>query len=300
LQIAAASVLTWWSLRPPAPGYAIGTLAVLAAAMSIQPNMRGWQKAVWMVLMGGCLLVELRAINIDRQQNEQKVATAREEERVKFQIIADGIKKSISTSQHQFNATISRANKILLETNHVLDNVTGGDSYAVVLPSTFGEDVDIPLMIENHGQNVLTGVTVMITWQGAFAGKVPPYILDAVNNRVNVGTIAPGQRQWLNMTLHTKALIDLGKNGQQLLCAYVYIYAQNFVSTEYLFFKKEDARWVFKYGLYRQLSARERAAIFKSKNKWESEVKLEEVDWTDNLNNLKLIGLKTSRMTGVN
>lgn len=299
LQIAAASVLTWWSLRTPAPGYAVGTLAVLAAAMSIHPNMRGWQKALWMLLMGACLWIEIQAINIDRQQNEKKIAVARDEEREKFQAIADGIQRSIDTSQQQFNATTSRTNKVLSETNHVLDNVTGGDSYAVVLPSTYGEDVDLPLMIENHGDNVLTGVNVMITWQGAFAGKVPPFILDAVNRRANVGTIAPGQRQWLNMTLHTPALVDVGQNAEHVLCAYVDIYAQNFVSVEFLYFKKQDNKWLFKYGIYRQFTTREQAAIRKSLGRVESEVKLEEIDWTDNLNNLKRTGMNTTQITGI-
>ena len=184
LQCGTAVWLGWWLRHLPPPGYAIGLLAVLAAAMTLHVDMRNWQKAVWMLLIGGCLFLEFRAIEHDRTENDSAVTKARKEENDRFDQIAQSMKRSMANNQEQFNATMTR-------TNRILDNVTGGTSYAVLLPDTFGQDKELPLMIENHGENVLTGVSVMVTFWGAYAGKVPEFILNAVNNRINVGTLAP-------------------------------------------------------------------------------------------------------------
>jgi hypothetical protein len=65
---AVAWAVVWWRSLP-VPGYAIGVLAVLAAVMSvhIEVGMAWWQKALWMLLMGGFLFLEFRAIEKDRR-----------------------------------------------------------------------------------------------------------------------------------------------------------------------------------------------------------------------------------------
>jgi hypothetical protein len=68
LQIA----LGLWALRwttqkkMPPPGYAVAFIAVVAAVMSIQGDMLGWQKSTWMLVIGEFLIVELRSIRADR------------------------------------------------------------------------------------------------------------------------------------------------------------------------------------------------------------------------------------------
>src|ERR1035438_6903471 len=142
VQCAAVVWLGWWLRYIPPPGYAIGLLAVLAAAMSVQVEMRGWQKAAWLLLIGGCLFLEFRAIEQDRTKHDREAKEVRKEEHDKFEQIAQSIELSIANSQEQFSTTMAR-------TDRVLNNVTGGKSYAVVLPSTFGQDKELPLIIEN-------------------------------------------------------------------------------------------------------------------------------------------------------
>ena len=282
VQCSASVWVGWWLRYLPPPGYGIGLLAVLAAAMSLHVEMRNWQKAVWMLLIGACLFLEFRAIEHDRTENNSANTKARNEENEKFDQIAQSMKRSIANNQEQFNATMTR-------TNRILDNVTGGTSYAVLLPDTFGQDKELPLMIENHGENVLTGVSVMVTFWGAYAGKVPDFILNAVNNRINVGTLGPEERLWLDGKLRTDALATVDQDGEKVLCAYVSITAQNFTSREFLYFKKQDGKWMFKYSIFRTETKRETKIIVQTKGKIVPNTKLEEIEWTDSLNNLKRI-----------
>jgi len=48
------------------PGNAVAIVAGLAAAMSIHTDMKGWQKAFWMILMGVFVVLELKSIKTDR------------------------------------------------------------------------------------------------------------------------------------------------------------------------------------------------------------------------------------------
>src|SRR5579885_49483 len=78
-------VAIWWSeLRLPPPGYAVAFLAVATALMSIQPEMRGWQKAVWMLLIGALLVVELRAITLERSAAAKQAKVDREQQNESF------------------------------------------------------------------------------------------------------------------------------------------------------------------------------------------------------------------------
>lgn len=280
VQLGTAVWITWWLKHLPPPGYAAGLLAFLAANMTVHEKMRNWHKAGWMLLIGACLFVEFRAVERDRFQHDAEVRQTRDEQNRQFAQIAKGIQDSIDKSQQQFDATMSR-------TSHVLNNITGGSSYAVVLPETFGEDKDLPLMIENHGKNVLTGVSVMFSLWGAFAGKVPDYILNAVNNRAIVGTIGPHERQWLNTSLLMDNLAEVDQDGEHVRCAYILIYAQNFSSQEFLWFKRRDGKWLFKYAIYRSFTKKEQNVLAKSKGKEVPNNLLEKIDWTDNLNDLR-------------
>jgi len=70
LQLAAIPMaILWWRHLPP-PGYAVAVIAILAALMSIHGDIKPWQKAAWMLLMGAFLIIEFDAIAKDRQDNE--------------------------------------------------------------------------------------------------------------------------------------------------------------------------------------------------------------------------------------
>jgi hypothetical protein len=91
----------------PLPGFAVAAIAVLAAIMSVHPNMRPWQKFIWLLLIGAFLITELRAIRKDRLEIDQQALVDRQLQDLKFQgirksqdadftLTADGLKEAIS------------------------------------------------------------------------------------------------------------------------------------------------------------------------------------------------------------
>jgi hypothetical protein len=122
VQIVAIAILAYWWWHLPAPGYAIGALALLAAAMSLDAKMGSWHKVVWMLLIGASLLLEFRAIDKDRADYAKAEANRTIKEHQQFQSIANGIKETISNSNQQYATTMSRFNK-------TLNTITGDGSY---------------------------------------------------------------------------------------------------------------------------------------------------------------------------
>jgi hypothetical protein len=133
--IGVAVILFWWrqSHLPP-PGYAVAVLGVAAAIMSIQEDMQGWQKAIWLLLMGGFLAIELRAISADRKNTadealrernaqDQRFADIREAQNEDFKTITKGFtdtlnqnEKEFSATQHAIATTLHAANTTLNQT----------------------------------------------------------------------------------------------------------------------------------------------------------------------------------------
>jgi len=64
-------------------------LAVVAAVMSVHPDMKPWQRSLWMLLIGAFMIVEFRAIDKDRKENQESQAKIREDDRKSFQSILD-------------------------------------------------------------------------------------------------------------------------------------------------------------------------------------------------------------------
>jgi hypothetical protein len=137
LQAVIALACLWFWLYTPAPGWAVAIIAFAAASMSIQNDMKGWQKAIWMLLIGILLIVELRAITKDRTDSNARLIQARadqdaafhgirETENSNFRATAKGLETAISTgkdeiaqSQRQFTATADKLDqnlRILTET----------------------------------------------------------------------------------------------------------------------------------------------------------------------------------------
>jgi hypothetical protein len=95
----------------PHSGVSVAVLAVLAAAMSLQADMKGPHKALWMLIFGAFLVAELLAIS---HESREESAT-RLEENKQFGLIASGLQLSLSQSAAQFDQTMktySNADKI--------------------------------------------------------------------------------------------------------------------------------------------------------------------------------------------
>jgi hypothetical protein len=130
----------------PSPGWAVAILAGVAATMSVHGDMRGWQKAIWMGLIGLLLIIELRAISKDRTDSDTKASAALAAQDSKFQAIrdtqdedfkatADGLKNAYLLSQEQFTATMNGMGGILTREESTLRQTLGGDGYPEFVPS---------------------------------------------------------------------------------------------------------------------------------------------------------------------
>jgi hypothetical protein len=284
VQFSAIACLAYWWRNLPVPGYAIGVLALLAAVMSIHAEMRPWQKAVWMVLFGAFLFVEFRAIDKDRAEYAAAERAKRAEEQAEFARIANGINATLTASDKQFAATMGR-------TDQVLKNITGGESFAVVIPILgvqYPSDSEIPLAIENHGTNILTGVSVTLYTAGIWMGYTHQSILRSIENRVSVGTLHPGERLVLNRQIRPEefmhADVDTGPEAGHFYRVFAYIAAQNFTSVQNLDFEKNPEnrdRWLYRYKVYRQKWTVNKMA----KTAPQDDGLIEQVDWSSDSNN---------------
>jgi hypothetical protein len=144
--------MVWWR-HLPAPGYAIGMLALLAAVMSIHiaKDMSTWQQALWMLLIGVFLVIEFHAIAEDRTNFARDEAYKRKEENEQFQSIANGLTGAMQQSQQQFAATMSGIKKSI-------DTVTGGDTFCYVIASPVGNQ--FMLTVATQGDNPLHEISV--------------------------------------------------------------------------------------------------------------------------------------------
>jgi hypothetical protein len=102
--------LGWLFGTTPSPGYSIGVLAVVAAVMSVHPEMKDFQKVIWMLLIGAFLTIEFRAIDKDRKENNKQQAATEQQQQQAFQSILDSgtqnFKDLLSQEQAHFEKTI--------------------------------------------------------------------------------------------------------------------------------------------------------------------------------------------------
>ena len=123
----ACGVLTlYWFYHIPPPGYAIGALAVVAGIMSVR-EMKTLAKVSWVFLLISLLVMEFRAIDKDRSDNEKNQIDFFNAQKGGFQGIAtqadgnfketakgldgsiQGLKEVLGTTQSIFKQTIPHA-----------------------------------------------------------------------------------------------------------------------------------------------------------------------------------------------
>ncbi len=146
-------IFIWWpDSRLPLPGYAVTVIAFVAAAMSLQGETSGLQKAIWMLLIAGLLRIEFKAIRSDRTSSEQKANDDRKvqdedfgkvlkAQEADFTATANGLTDAYTQSQKNFEATMGQTKSIYSKTEKAaeiaeegVNSLTGGDSYLTVLP----------------------------------------------------------------------------------------------------------------------------------------------------------------------
>jgi hypothetical protein len=115
-------IMQAYNWHPPVGVY-IAVLALLAVLVPIfRAKMSRCEKAIWTAVMFSLMLLEMKSIYQDRAAHDKEQAVARATELEGFKKIAAGINTSISSSQQQFAATMSR-----FDDN--VNTMTGGNSY---------------------------------------------------------------------------------------------------------------------------------------------------------------------------
>lgn len=172
-------------------GVFIGVLGFLGVVVPLfRGKMGRLEKAAWMAFLAILLILEIRSIHLDQVQHDREKALASCEELRSFQEIASTLKSSIAASQTQFDTTIGHVDSVLKTTQNVaslsqknLNNITGGDSYAYVVPQDSGPV--IPLSLHNYGKNILSGVSITII------NLQDPNWPFEIRQPIAIGTIAP-------------------------------------------------------------------------------------------------------------
>jgi len=229
---------------PFCPGVFIAVLAVVAAAVTFWEHPPRWVKAisvgVFLLLMGA----EVWMMSVDRDRNDVEQASARTREEENFRTIAKGIQASIAESDRNFSATMGK-------TKEVLENITGGQSFAIVTPQVWSGLVPIPLSIRNQGKQTLTGVTVTIRSARNFNLDKPESFYET--EAISVGTLHPGELRLLKEKLTP---VEHGLKAEDGLPVDIWdldIAAQNFTAEEHLIFKRGTRiPWVFRYQVTQQ------------------------------------------------
>jgi hypothetical protein len=160
---ASVALLWWWERNIPSPGEAATALAVVAAVMTFRGEMRGKEQLAWTLLLFSFMFLEITSINTEREASEYIRSVAIEQQRKSFEKIGKGIEGSIVQSEKQFEKTMQKETQISELSRRNLENVTGGNSYAVVEPALMQwPSTDVPLSITNRGGDILTGVSVTL------------------------------------------------------------------------------------------------------------------------------------------
>lgn len=184
VEIAFVFLIAWWTpySHLPAPGWAVAFIAGAAAAMSVHDEMKGWQKGLWLLIIGAFLVIETRAISKDRWDSQVQASEDRKKQEAGFEIIrsaqdtdfkatADGLKNAYLLSQQQFAATMQKSETIFGETKSVnalsmknLIAITGGQdrpyfdlSYDGNMPGRYY------LSLTNMSDHPYRGLQAMVT-----------------------------------------------------------------------------------------------------------------------------------------
>jgi hypothetical protein len=252
---------------PFCPGVFIAILAVVAAAVTFWEHPPRWIKALSIGVFLLLMCTEVWMMSLDRDRNDSEQANSRAASESNFREIAEEITTSIADSDRKFAATMGKENQ-------VLENITGGDSFAIVTPQVWAGLVPIPLSIRNQGKQTLTGVTVTIRNAQNFNLEKPESFYET--ETIDVGTLHAGELRLLKEKLTPSEHTFKAEDGFPVDVFDLDIAAQNFTAEEHLLFKKGTRiPWVFKYQITKQYIKSKRGntttfgyAILANQEKW--------------------------------
>jgi hypothetical protein len=237
VQIVVLGFCVYWYFHLPLPTKAVLILTGVTVVMALL-EMHPTHKAVYLLLVICLMFIENRALNKDHADLVAGEEGRRKEENTKFDTIAKGLQTSIENGQNQFAATMDGAKALLNETRSIaelseksLNNLTGGKSFPYVSPQVWGSpNAPVALVVWNHGNEILTGVSV------AISNTNDPNWADEFMTHYSVGTLGPHDMFALPVVLTPQ----LRFNGQDHY--WIQISAQNGTVDEGIFFRQSKKR----------------------------------------------------------
>ncbi len=166
IAVAVAVCIRWYFHIPP-PSYSVTFMAVAAGLMALRPEMGGREKWLWTLVLFAFAVVEIRAINHDRNESEARQESFIKEQRQHFSDIGDGIKGALDQSDRNFNATMNR-------TAALLQTETGGDSFCYVTFERSGFQDDYGAVAYHRGGYALRDLTIRIVDIGKLIEVINP------------------------------------------------------------------------------------------------------------------------------
>ena len=115
------SLLAYWGFHVPLPNRALIVMGIVGVMAGLPKNI--WMRIVFISLLCGFALIEMRASDKDRARYEQQWEQARQQEHSDFQSMVRGLEDSNATNQQKFNATMQQMNSVL-ESTQVLTGLS--------------------------------------------------------------------------------------------------------------------------------------------------------------------------------
>jgi hypothetical protein len=235
-QVAAIAFAIFWLFRLPPTGYAAVVLGVVAIVMSLHEDMKNWQKAIWMFIISVFLLVEFRAINKDRSDQQTAQNKFNQDLADRFDGIGNGIRGAIQNSDENFNKTMSQLMRSF-ETEKRTESQTQPKADLVVTsivwkaPLKIGEKEEYTVHFENRGNANAHDVTILSypygglpDSEGAQAEIIKMFAEDrkTMVKQIQSGPATPGQ-QLLSGSFATQVLTGEMMNAFVSHTATIYV-----------------------------------------------------------------------------
>ena len=243
----------------PAVGYCVALLGVVGVLVPwlMGEKMGTKQKVLWATVMIVLTGFELWAIKGDGKERDAEQAFTRCEEQNRFEGIVNNLNKGIAVSKTQYDSTITHVDGVLKTTQTVaslakenLEDVTGGDTYAYVVPEVFGvnDKKELPFHIYSKGKNILTGVSVrFIDLNNNFATADHVQEIRSWPTE-EVGTLHPGEGKLLKTAFVPQMNLRNPTGGDPWY--QITIYSQNFTVYEKLELRQgKYLPWEYSFGL---------------------------------------------------
>jgi hypothetical protein len=147
-------------------------MAVVAGVMAIRSEMGGWERSLWFVVLLCFAIIEIRAINHDREQAKTEfteIATGLKTSVDQGKIAIDGLQTTIKEGREHFDTTLQTENKNMTQTlrglKETVNAATGGQGfcYAILVPPDLAGNSTAISTVVPRGKYPLTNVNALVT-----------------------------------------------------------------------------------------------------------------------------------------